>query len=206
MSDVTTSQPKLSPPMDQPVPVLGLHHWAYRCRDAEETRAFYEDLLGLPLAHVIKADTVPSTGEFFPYVHIFFQLEDGSYVAFFDLGDDLASDPSPNTPMWVNHLALRVSSVEKLLQAKKRLEAAGVEVVGVTDHHIINSIYFFDPNGIRLELTTQTVTDQYMRQAQGRARGELDQWTQTKQVKRASGEIKPNRQQIVRAHSDPGYR
>ncbi len=188
------------------VPVLGLHHWAARCRDAEETRAFYEDLLGLPLAHIITADVVPSTGEYCPYVHIFFKLEDGSFVAFFDLGDDLASDPSPNTPMWVNHLALRVSSVEKLIIAKTRLEAAGIEVVGITDHHIIQSIYFFDPNGIRLELTTQTATHDYMSQAQLRARTQLDAWTATKAARRATGELKPTGQQVVRAHSDPAYR
>ena len=67
------------------------------------------------------------------------------------------AEPSPNTPAWVNHIALRVDSVEALRAAKARLEAAGVEVLGVTDHHIIESIYFFDPNGIRLELTTPTV-------------------------------------------------
>jgi catechol-2,3-dioxygenase len=80
-------------------------------------------------------------------------MADGSHLAFFDLGDDVAAEPSPNTPAWVNHIALRVDSPETLRAAKARLEAAGVEVIGVTDHHIIESIYFFDPNGIRLELT-----------------------------------------------------
>ena len=56
------------------VPVRGLHHFAYRCRDAEETRQFYEDVLGLPLAHLIQEDRVPSTGEYCPYVHIFFEM------------------------------------------------------------------------------------------------------------------------------------
>ena len=62
------------------VPVLGLHHFAWRCRDSEETRAFYEDLLGLPLVHVIRSDVVPSTGEHCPYVHIFFRMTDGSHL------------------------------------------------------------------------------------------------------------------------------
>jgi len=79
------------------VPIQGLHHYAYRCRDAEETRHFYEDLLGLPLAHVIRADHVPSTGEYCPYVHIFFEMRDGSYMAFFDLGHGQAAEPSSNT-------------------------------------------------------------------------------------------------------------
>src|SRR5882672_5434779 len=105
------------------VPIRGLHHFAYRCRDAEETRHFYEDLLGLPLWHIIQSDVVPSTGEFCPYTHIFFRLHDGSCVAFFDLGDDLAAAPSSNTPDWVNHLALRVDSVAALEQVKALLQA-----------------------------------------------------------------------------------
>ncbi|MDL9998992.1 VOC family protein [Variovorax sp. J22P240] len=166
-----------APADSPPVPVQGLHHFAWRCRDSEETRRFYEDLLGLPLTHVIKSDHVPSTGEHCPYVHIFFQMRDGSHIAFFDLGDDVAALPSPNTPAWVNHIALRVGSVEELMAAKMRLEAAGVEVLGPTDHHIIESIYFFDPNGIRLELTTPTASKAEMAAHAQRARAELDAWT-----------------------------
>lgn len=158
--------------------VQGLHHFAWRCRDSEETRHFYEDLLGLPLTHVIQADHVPSTGEYCPYVHIFFQMGDGSYIAFFDLGDDTAALPSPNTPAWVNHIALRVESREALLAAKQRLESAGIEVLGVTDHHIIESIYFFDPNGIRLELTTPTVSAAEMSALAKTAHEQLSAWTQ----------------------------
>jgi catechol 2,3-dioxygenase-like lactoylglutathione lyase family enzyme len=167
----------------QAVPIRGLHHFAYRCRDCEETRRFYEDLLGLPLVHVIKADHVPSTGEYCPYVHIFFQMTDGSYIAFFDLGDNVTAEPSPNTPSWVNHIALRVDSVEALRAAKARLEAAGVEVLGVTDHHIIESIYFFDPNGIRLELTTPTVSTDEMNRLATEAHAEVRQWTREKRAR-----------------------
>ena len=66
-------------------PLNKLNHFAWRCRDAEETRHFYEDILGLPLVHTIEADRVPSTGEYAPYFHLFFQMTDGSCIAFFDL-------------------------------------------------------------------------------------------------------------------------
>ncbi|WP_338759412.1 VOC family protein [Massilia sp. METH4] len=168
------------------VPIRGLHHFAYRCKDAEETRHFYEDLLELPLVHVIRADNVPSTGEYCPYVHIFFEMADGSYIAFFDLGDDVKADPSPNTPSWVNHLALRVDSPADLLAAKARLEAAGVEVLGITDHHIIESIYFFDPNGIRLELTTPTVSEKEMESLAQEAHEEAGKWAKEKQERRSA--------------------
>ncbi len=167
----------MSPEPSRPPPVLALHHFAWRCRNAEETRRFYEDLLGLPLVHVIRAENVPSTGEHCPYVHIFFRLGDGSYIAFFDLGDDTAAAPSPNTPAWVNHLALRVESIEALQTARARLQAAGVEVLGPTDHHIIQSIYFFDPNGLRLELTVPTVPETEMQRLATQVHADLAAWT-----------------------------
>jgi catechol 2,3-dioxygenase-like lactoylglutathione lyase family enzyme len=157
-----------------------LNHFAYRCRDAEETRQFYEDLLGLPLAHVIQQDHVPSTGEYCPYTHMFFRMGDGSFVAFFDLGDNVAPAPSPNTPSWVNHVALQVPSEEHLIAAKSRLEKAGVQVLGITDHEIIHSIYFFDPNGLRVELTTWAVDQAHMDREATLARSRLDAWTAIK--------------------------
>ncbi len=168
-----------------PPPVQQLHHYAYRARDAEETRHFYEDILGLPLYHIIQSDHVPSTGEYCPYTHFFFRLQDGSFIAFFDLGDDVAAEPSPNTPRWVNHIAFRVDSVAQLEAMKARLQAHGVEVIGVTDHHIFKSIYFFDPNGIRLELTAQLADAFQMLQESSTAHARLDAWTARKQAWRA---------------------
>jgi glyoxylase I family protein len=182
------------------IPIHGLHHFAYRCRDAEQTRHFYEDILGMPLWHVIQSDHVPSTGEYCPYTHIFFRMTDGSCVAFFDLGDDVAAEPSPNTPAWVNHLALRVDTVEHLERIKARLESHGVEVTGVTDHHIFKSIYFFDPNGIRLELTAQLASEMQMLEASRTAHARLAEWTRRKNEWRrqraagkAVGPLKPQR-------------
>lgn len=157
--------------------VLGLHHFAWRCRDAEETRHFYEDVIGLPLVHVIRLDRVPSTGEHCPYVHIFFRMADGSCIAFFDLGDGRAAAPSPNTPEWVNHIALRVASLEALDAMRRRLVAHGLSVLGPTDHGMCVSIYFFDPNGLRVEFTVATETDDEARAHRLRARADLDAWT-----------------------------
>ena len=167
--------------MNSPRSVLGLHHFAWRCKDAQETRKFYEDLLGLPLVHVIKKDHVPSTGAYCPYVHIFFRMVDGSHIAFFDLGDNTAALPSPNTPSWVNHIALRVESREDLSAMKARLEAHGVDVVGVTDHDgYIESIYFFDPNGFRLELTVEVAEESVVEAFAVQAHQVLAEWTRAK--------------------------
>jgi catechol 2,3-dioxygenase-like lactoylglutathione lyase family enzyme len=171
-------------------PVHGLHHFAWRCRDAQETRRFYEDLLGLPLVHVIKKDHVPSTGEYCPYVHIFFRMHDGSCIAFFDLGDDTAALPSPNTPAWVNHIALRVANPQDLEAMRIRLLDAGVEVLGVTNHDdYIHSIYFFDPNGIRLELTTEVAEPAEVQGFARAAHDELAQWDREKAQRRAGGAL-----------------
>lgn len=180
----------MTPNVPKMPPIEGLHHWAIKCRDGEETRHFYEDILGLPLAHIIKADYVPSTKQHCPYVHLFFKMGDGSYVAFFDLGDDLAPDPSPNTPSWVNHIALRMNSVEEVERAKARLEAHGVPVIGVTDHHFIKSIYFFDPNGYRLELTHELGPAAYVEKAAQEAHGKLKAWNEEKAKIRAARQMK----------------
>jgi catechol 2,3-dioxygenase-like lactoylglutathione lyase family enzyme len=163
--------------------IHGLHHFAWRCRDAEETRRFYEDLLGLPLVHVIKKDHVPSTGEYCPYVHIFFRMRDGSHIAFFDLGDGQPALPSANTPAWVNHIALRVGSRAELDAMHQRLVAAGVDVIGVTDHdQYIESIYFFDPNGLRLELTIEVASTETVEGYADEAHALLAQWNARKQT------------------------
>ena len=173
--------------MERFVPIQGLHHWAYRCRDAEETRHFYEDLLGLPLTHFIREDNYAGTsGERVEkFAHLFFQMADGSSLAFFDLGDDIACEPSPNTPRWCNHMALEVESLAHLERAHKSLRAAGVDVVGPLDHDgWVKSIYFFDPNGARLELTTVTGADK-MEAYRANARSDLDRWTEEKRAAKA---------------------
>ena len=174
-----------SKPGPTPSAVLGLHHNAYRCRDAEETRQFYEDVLGLPLVHVVKESKVPSTGENTPFVHLFFELKDKSCIAFFDLGDNVKPLPSPNTPAWVTHFAMKVPSVKDVETMKARLEANGVSVVGVTDHGFVKSIYFFDPNGVRLEFTAETASADEMKEYARNARAALDAWTRDKAAARA---------------------
>ena len=158
----------------------GLHHYAYRCRNAEETRSFYEDLLQLPLAHVIRADSVPSTGAADPYVHLFFEFGDGSYIAFFDLGDETACTPDPETPSWVNHFAMQVPTVADVEAWKARLEEAGLDVVGITDHGFVKSIYFFDPNGVRLEITAEVTGAGDREDFRDAAHAALKAWTDSR--------------------------
>ena len=153
-----------------------LNHFAWHCKDGEETRHFYEDILGLPLVHTIEADRVPSTGEHAPYFHLFFQMTDGSCIAFFDLADGKGYSPHPDNRKWVNHFAMEVATYEDVLAAKARLEEAGVDVIGPTDHGFIRSIYFFDPNDLRLEITCYLETPDEAKAAADRSHDHLKNW------------------------------
>lgn len=129
-----------------------LHHAAYRCRDARATADFYTTVLGLKFSHMVGSDHVPSTGLYSPHAHLFFEMEDGSSIAFFEVPKDPGNMKDLDSPDWIQHFAFEVESVAVLEETKARLEAMGIKVVGVTDHGFIHSIYFFDPSGHRLEL------------------------------------------------------
>ena len=126
--------------------VTKLHHAAYRCNDAQETADFYTKYLGLEYYAAVSEEDVPSTGEKCPYMHIFFAMKDGSCVAFFEVPASPPMQKDPNTPEWVQHLALNVESKEELLARKKLLVEGGFDVIGPTNHGFCESIYFFDPN------------------------------------------------------------
>lgn len=157
----------------------GLDHVAYRCKDAKETAEFYTGVLGMPLVAAVTDSHVQSTKEYCPHIHVFFGMQDGSCVAFFETPEEKPMGRDPNTPEWVQHLALQVGSREELLAAKERLEKAGVKVIGPKDGHLCVSIYFFDPNGHRLELTIRKIVPDE-RTARDAERI-LEQWSRTKQ-------------------------
>lgn len=137
-----------------PAPVVkGVHHSAFRCRDAEETRRFYEEVLGLRTRATLMFEKDPA-GQPRPYMHLFFQMEDGNFIAFFDLPHTVdAKKFRPKDGMEHFHVAMEVESRTDLMAFKARLEALDVPVFGPIDHHFCHSIYFWDPNGIALEFT-----------------------------------------------------
>lgn len=162
--------------------ISGLHHAAYRCKDAAQTVAFYRDFLDLDFNIAVAENRVPSTGEWSPHIHIFLQMADGSFVAFFELPEDKGNMLDDETPAWVQHLALKVPDMATLKAYKARLEAGGIDVLGPTDHKICNSIYFFDPSGHRLELTIDTTTPEMAAALRQRAPVTLEEWSRTKRA------------------------
>lgn len=167
-----------------PFATQGFHHVAYRCRDAKETVEFYQKHLGMDFQLAIAEDHVPSTGAYDPYMHIFLDAGNNNVLAFFELPEQPDMDRDRNTPEWVQHIALRVESLEKLLAAKESLEAEGIEVLGPTHHGIFKSIYFFDPNGHRLELAADISTADQMASLYEVAPDMLEEWSKTKKAPR----------------------
>ncbi len=159
-----------------------IHHVAYRCKDAKETVDFYTKYLNMDFMLAISEDRVPSTKEPDPYMHVFLDAGQGNILAFFELPNSPPLGKDPNTPQWVQHIAFQLEDETALMQAKSELEAAGINVVGPTDHGIIKSIYLFDPNGHRLELTTITATKQQMDDLNAVKWEMLNEWTQSKKT------------------------
>ena len=158
--------------------IRGLHHSAYRCRDSEQTRAFYEGFLGLPLAGTLEINETKS-GRATHVLHTFYRLGDGSFLAFFE---------APDMPFEFKaqhdfdlHIELEVDRATlDAMFAKGR--ADGVETRGVSHHGFIDSIYFRDPNGYVIELTCKREGhDAAMDPARNGAREILDRWQAARQ-------------------------
>ncbi len=161
---------------------IGLHHVAYRCSDAVRTVDFYTKALGLKYTMAMSEERVPTTGALCPYMHIFFQMGDGSHVAFFELPEEAPMKLDPNTPPWVQHLALEVEDADALDAAVAQVKDYGVEVIGPVDHVIFKSVYFHDPDGHRLELTYRTETPEALRKLGEVAGPMLQEWAENRKV------------------------
>jgi catechol 2,3-dioxygenase-like lactoylglutathione lyase family enzyme len=177
-------------PSETPAPrIRGVHHTAFRCKDAQETRAFYEGVLGLPLKAALVFEEEPGTGRPLPYMHLFFELGDGNYVAFFDVPGK--AKPEKFGMKWGMdlHFAMEVTSMDELMQFKRRLEEQSVPCFGPIDHHFCHSIYFYDPNGINVEITIRDEShDAIMAEEASTADRLMAEWTaRTSEAKREAG-------------------
>ncbi|MCP5083934.1 MAG: VOC family protein [Alphaproteobacteria bacterium] len=162
-----------------------IHHVAYRCRDAKQTVKWYGKHLNMEFVLAIAEDHVPSTHEPDPYMHVFLDAGDGNILAFFELPTKPEMGRDLNTPDWVQHIAFKVKDRETLVRFKEQLEEDGIEVLGVTDHSIFHSIYFFDPNGHRVELAAPDPNEDVMLEKLSAVKWEmLEEWSTTKRAPR----------------------
>lgn len=157
-----------------------IHHVAYRCKDAKETVDFYKNILDMELIGAIAEDKVPSTKAPDPYMHIFLDAGAGNILAFFELPNSPPMSRDLNTPEWVQHIAFQVADVAILEKVKSKAVAAGLDVIGPTDHTLFKSIYFFDPSGHRLELATWTTTPEMNARLKSVAHAMIEEWAVTR--------------------------
>lgn len=166
------------------IDIKQIHHVAYRCHDAKQTVEFYQQMLNMEFLVAIAEDKVPSTQEPDPYMHVFLDAGQGNILAFFELPNSPKMGRDENTPEWVQHIAFQVENEAALLAAKADLQAKGLDVLGPTNHGIIKSIYFFDPNGHRLELTCLISEPQDLAELKRVAPLMLEEWSTTKRAPR----------------------
>jgi len=143
---------------------------------------FYRDVLGMEFQLAFAEDHVPSTGAYDPYIHVFLDAGGGNVLAFFELPAQPDMGRDPNTPQWVQHIAFKVESLRALQEAKTRAETKGLDVLGPTDHGIFQSIYFFDPNGHRVEVAADTSTEAELGELKRVAPLMLEEWNRTKKA------------------------
>jgi len=148
-SNAAASQPALKA-------ARGINHVAYRCRDAEQTRWFYEDVLGLPLVATVIDEVVPGLGQKMPFMHLFFELGNGEYVAFFDQPETATPKHFERAHSFDRHIALEVEDEAALRAWQQRINGKGVSCLGPVDHGFLKSVYMYDPNGTQVELTCRT--------------------------------------------------
>ncbi len=160
-----------------------IHHVAYRCKDAKETVEWYGKMLNMDFVLAIAEDQVPSTKEPDPYMHIFLDAGMGNVLAFFELPTKPEMGRDPNTPEWVQHIAFKVKDRDELISYKDHLEANGIDVLGVTDHGMFHSIYFFDPSGHRVELACPDPQEEAMLAKADEVKwAMLEEWNETKRA------------------------
>lgn len=161
-----------------------IHHVAYRCKGAKEMVEWYKKNLNMDFILAFAEDHVPSTKAFDPYMHLFLDAGHGNVLAFFELPTQPEMGRDENTPKWVQHIALKVKDRYALVKAKAHLEANGVDVLDITNHGIFHSIYFFDPNGHRLELAydDEKAPQKIAPITEEMKHDMLEQWSQTKRA------------------------
>ena len=159
-----------------------IHHVAYRCRDAKQTVEFYQRVLNMGFQLAIAENEVPSTKAPDPYMHVFLDAGMGNVLAFFELPNSPDMDRDHNTPLWVQHIAFEVADLAALELAKTHIVSEGVDVLGPVNHGVFKSIYFFDPNGHRIELAANTGTPEQMAQLHEVAPAMLQEWSVTKRA------------------------
>jgi catechol 2,3-dioxygenase-like lactoylglutathione lyase family enzyme len=160
--------------------VRHIRHHAYACWDSEETRHFYEDILGMPLIATVVVEDSPR-GDGSSYCHTFFEIADGNTLAFFEHTSLVHPKHFNARSGSQRHVAFEVEGDAAVRQFKRKLDAAGVA------NTLMNlgaslSLCFSDPNGLRLEFMAKARrSSEHEKASRSSAHSELQRWLQYRQ-------------------------
>ena len=164
-----------------------VHHQAYLCRDAEQTRWFYEDVMRFKLVAALGFESSPGSGEPLEYMHLFFEMGNGDHLAFFDIPDDVDEEKFSYTSGFDQHMAFEADSLEELESWKNHLNDKVGWASEPINHGFVHSIYFYDPNGLALEITCRDKNyKKIMKEDQKKAHNNLKLWTEKTREKKES--------------------
>jgi glyoxylase I family protein len=132
--------------------LTAVERWSFIGYDLEATQRFFTDVLLRPLVYAQTSEILPGSDEHAPHIEVRFGLDDGSTVNFIVFDGE-----PPDAARRLHPLRHFAFAVETLHRWREHLLSKGIEVLGEIDHGTVMSIYFFDPNQIRLELCTNLV-------------------------------------------------
>ena len=135
--------------------LTSVERWSFIGYDLAEVHRFYTDVLLRPLVYAQTSDYVVGSDQPAPHIEVRYALDDGSTVNFVIFEGEPPDAARRLHPL--RHFAFEVQDLDTLHRWREHLLAHGVEVVGEIDHGVVMSIYFFDPNQIRLELCTSMI-------------------------------------------------
>lgn len=153
-------------------------HAAYRSKNAAKAAEFYSDVLGMNLALALASENIPSSGMHSPHAHVMMELDDGSYIAFFEVLLEKDVDVTPVEHDWAQHLALEVESRSDVDLILERLRERNVEVMGPVEHGALStSWYFYDPDGHRVEVAIRGDSPEIRKKNEEVAPAVLEKWS-----------------------------
>jgi catechol 2,3-dioxygenase-like lactoylglutathione lyase family enzyme len=156
----------------QHLSLTGVERWSFIAYDLEATHRFYTDVLLRPLVYAQTNEYLPGSDERAPHIEVRYGLDDGSTINFICFEGEPPDAARRLHPL--RHFAFEVKELEQLHAWKEHLLSKGLEVLGEIDHEVVMSIYFHDPNEIRLELCTSLI--EFDPEEERKAREVYDQW------------------------------
>jgi glyoxylase I family protein len=176
LEGLTVNDPQIMAQRRANTSIKQLSHSAVRVKDIRETRAFYEDLLGIPLVSSQIADFDPGTNAESNYVHCFFEVADGSMIAFFQFEEGFHGEMYKHTDdAFERHIAFRTDRIEHVDELHERVSAAGFDSF-VVDHDWCYSVYMTDPDEDVVEVTFHRPSADVVLDQPALARETLEYW------------------------------